>query len=189
MSSTELLRCERNDCHPCNIEKNGCGCGGCFHCVPGQYQRPACLKKRRRLIIVDIESDGIPYTGPVVVAQPPTPYVPPSPGSIHSATQKEVLELCRKARCDEMNVDPHIWKKVDLILAAPSVEEAHAAAKRALDSASIYFIMNTKHPEKQAKAAERIAKMWRTKGEDEKADAQLAKAKKIRADMAKEGQR
>lgn len=85
-----------------------------------------------------------------------------------------------------MDIDPHVWKRIDQILAATTLDEARTIAKKALDSASIHFIMNTKHPEKQAKTAERLAEMHRKKGDDEKADKQLAKAKKIRDEMEAE---
>lgn len=148
-------------------------------------------KKKRRLFIVDIPGDG---TGQLVDIVPPMPVVqkpPPGPeidgpGPTHARVQREVVEMCQKSRGDVEDIDPHIWKRVDSILAAKTKDEAEEIAKSVISGASIHFILNTKHPEKQAKSAERLAKMWRTKGEDEKADAQLAKAKKIRAEIAKE---
>lgn len=147
-------------------------------------------KKRRKLFIVDIPGDGTTTVG-VVPPLPPAPVSPPEPkiegpGPVHARAQQEVLEMCKKARGDVDDIDPHVWKRVDTILTVKTTAEAEEIAKTVLASAQVHFILTTKHPEKQAKAAERLAKMWRTKGEDEKADAQLAKAKKIRADMAKE---
>ena len=94
------------------------------------------------------------------------------PGHVQGRTQQEVLRLCREARFDEEKIEARIWHRVDEILKAKTYAEAQAYAKNAIDAASIYFLLNTKKPEKQAK--------------DEKADKQLAKAKRIRAEIAAE---
>jgi len=141
-------------------------------------------KKRRRLLIIDVEEDG---QTPVAYAPtiPRTPVVF-GPGHVHGRTQQEVMRLCREARYDEEKIEARLWNRVDEILKAKSIEEAEVFAKKAMEVASVFFLLNTKKPEKQAKAAERIAEMYRRKGEDGKADKQLAKAKKIRAEMAAE---
>lgn len=84
---------------------------------------------------------------------------------------------------DPEKIEDRIWIRIDTIIKAPTVEEAEAEAKKIISSASVYFILNTKSPEKQARAAERIAKMHYNKGDDEKAKQQMEKAKRIRAEM------
>lgn len=84
---------------------------------------------------------------------------------------------------DPEKIEDRIWVRIDNIIKAATVEEAEIEAKKTLASASVYFILNTKSPEKQAKAAERIAKMHYNKGDDEKAKQQMEKAKRIRAEM------
>jgi len=145
-------------------------------------------KKKRRLLIIDVESDGT--VGPVV-AIPPTAATPAiiTPGYIHGQAQKEILRLCKAARFDEEKIEDRIWIKLDEVLKSKTIDEAHAASKKALDSAHLYFLMRAKKPEKQAKAAERISKMYRNKGDDVNADKQLAKAKKFRAEMAEEAKK
>lgn len=100
--------------------------------------------------------------------------------------QQEVLQLCRDARCDEEKIDAHVWFRVDEILKATTLEQAEELAKKAHMAAVTHFLINRKHPEKQAKAAERLAKMHANKGDDEKAKQQLEKAKKIRAEIRAE---
>ena len=136
-------------------------------------------KKRRRLLIVDVDENNVPIP-PGTVSQavaPPVPIIPRTPivlgpGHVQGKTQQEVLRLCRQARFDEEKIEARIWHRVDEILKAKTYAEAQAYAKNAIDAASIYFLLNTKKPEKQAK--------------DEKADKQLAKAKRIRAEIAAE---
>lgn len=145
------------------------------------------VKKKRRLLIVDVTEDGQPLNQPPAQPVAPQPVVTiTTPGHIHTRVQHAVLKLCKEARFDEEKIDAHVWNKVDEVLKAATNEEAEQRAKKALDVATIYFLLNTKKPEKQAKAAERIAKMYRNKGDDMNADKQLAKAKKIRAEMAAE---
>lgn len=148
-------------------------------------------KRKRKLIIVDVPGDGIqpmsvPAPVPVVSAAPLV--IVAGPGPVHARVQQEVLAMARKARFDEDKIEAGTWARVDSILDAPTREKAEEVAKVVLGHLQIHFLLLTKHPEKQAKAAERIAKMWRTKGEDEKADKQLEKAKKIREEMAQEKQ-
>lgn len=141
-------------------------------------------KKRRRMLIIDVTDDGQAPVAPAPII-PRTPVVF-GPGHVHGRTQQEVMRLCKEARYDEEKIEGRIWNRVDEILKATSIDEAEVFAKKAMEVASIFFWLNTKKPEKQAKAAERIAEMYRRKGEDGKADKQLAKAKKIRAEMAAE---
>jgi len=143
-------------------------------------------KKKRRLLIIDVESDT-PYVPAAAKPPPPEPVVL-TPGVIHGNAQKEVLRMCKEARFNEEKIEDRIWIRLDEVLKAKTVAEAHVLVEKALESAQLYFTLNRKHPEKQAKAAERIAEMYRRKGEDEKADKQLAKAKKIRAEIRAEAQ-
>jgi hypothetical protein len=153
-------------------------------------------KKKRRLLIIDVDENNVPVSSVssdtvkqvAVPVAPPVPRTPVvlGPGHVQGRTQQEVLRLCREARFDEEKIEARIWHRVDDILKAKTYDEAQEYAKKAMDAASIYFLLNRKNPEKQAKAAERIAKMYRNKGEDEKADKQLAKAKKLRDDLAAE---
>jgi len=149
-------------------------------------------KKKRRLLIIDVDENNVPLgegVRPVqYAALPPEKPVTITPGYLHGQAQQEVLKMCREARFNEEKIEDRIWIKLDEVLKATTVEEAQIAVKRALDSASMYFLMRRKQPEKQAKAAERIAKMYRNKGDDANADKQLAKAKKIRAEMKAESQ-
>lgn len=142
-------------------------------------------KKKRRLLIVDVSDDS---PTPTVVAPPVVAPVPVviGPGHIHGQMQLKVLALCREAEFNEEEIEARIWNKVDEILKTTTVEEAEAAAKRAYDSASLYFIIRKKKPpEVRAKTAERLAKMHRNKGEDAKAAIALEKAKKIRSEAGK----
>lgn len=147
-------------------------------------------KKRRKLLIVDVDENGaeLPEGLVTTYAIPTAPEVRPvvTVGTIHTQMQKEILSLYKEARIDEEKIETRIWNKVDEILKATTLEEATAAAKVARNSAWMHCLMNKKDPEKQAKAADRIAKMWRNKGETEKAKQQEARAKKLRADFAAE---
>lgn len=140
--------------------------------------------KRRRLLIVDVETPPGEQQvfAPLVVRQETVP----GPGRVHALAQLEVIEMAKKARVPLEKVEDEVWLKLDTILRAPTQETAQEVARKILSSLSIKFLLLTKDPEKQAKSAERIAKMWRDKGEDEKADAQLAKAARIRAEIQAE---
>lgn len=138
-------------------------------------------KKKRRMLIIDVDGDTAaaapPPQAPVVVPPPMTP------GRVHGRVQQEILRLAKEAHMDPEKIEDRIWVRIDDIIKATTVEEAEELAKKTLASASVYFILHTKSPEKQAKTAERIARMHELKGDDEKAKQQMEKAKRIRAEM------
>ena len=138
--------------------------------------------KKRRLRIVDAVSDE--PIGPITPKPPPEPTAV-TPGHVHQQAQQEILRLCEKADFSVEKIEDRIWLKLDKVLKTKTVEEAQIAAREAVKTAEIFFLLETKTPETQAKTAERIAKMHRSKGNDEEADKQVAKAKQIRTDAAK----
>lgn len=140
--------------------------------------------KKRRLRIVDAVSDET--TGPAIPKPLPPPPEPTAvtPGHVHQQAQQEILRLCEKADFSIEKIEDRIWLKLDKVLKTKTLEEAQLAAKEAVKTAEIFFLLGTKTPETQAKTAERIAKMHRNKGNDEEADKQAAKAKQIRTNAA-----
>lgn len=47
LTDPETCRCGKEECSPCSIEQNGCGCDGslddgCFLCTPSRHKRPEC---------------------------------------------------------------------------------------------------------------------------------------------------
>lgn len=139
-------------------------------------------KKKRRMLIIDVDGE----TATPAPQAPSAPVAPPpemTPGRVHGRVQQEILRLAKEAHMEPEKIEDRIWVRIDDIIKAKTVEEAEELAKKVLASASVYFILHTKSPEKQAKTAERIARMHAAKGDDEKAKQQMDKAKRIRAEM------
>lgn len=115
----------------------------------------------------------------------------PNPfGGIHATAQREILDLAAHYRLhDEM--DPRIWKKLDMVLRARDLAEAHVLAKKATESAFLHCLSawskkkadgppNQRNLEKQAQKAESLAEMLDKKGDSDAAEKQRRRAEELR---------
>lgn len=173
----DVQRCNRDECKLCQIDRDGCQCrvkdAGCWFCEPKKFRRPAC----DGLAVLE-ESEFRAWKK-----------------QLYDEIEQEITRTVAHYAVRSGRLQDHIYSKQELVLAAPTRQEALKIYDRLMDKSicddAIYLWAKKKadgppHARVSvaaAKKADNLAELLAEKGDFEGSEAQRARATEIRSKL------